>query len=267
MGKAVENQHRGGVANFAGGVFEHHFAVWRTVLALERLAGGRITALAFQLENAHVDDWVESSAKHHHYQLKRKQKPSWGEVADDFGRELANGAGSVTLVVPTTKAAVKLRRSRTRVKHAGVLVFPPALSPRKVLVHHLVRPSIQAACVIPDATDADLEHLWSVIDFVWQRVRKVGEFVDVRRVLEEIPDQSFPPLRIPWVATDAWQEARSVLAAIKGFHFHIDGGHFFHDDGAGERGRLSCRTQAFDEFVTNVQKRNPKTLNEVRELL
>jgi hypothetical protein len=264
--KKLARQHAGGLANFHGNTFEHCFGVWRVVLALYQLAGGKPSRLALQLKDAHVDDWVEESGgKRRHFQLKRKTRVSWREVAEDFKAQLRT-ADEVTLVVASSAQRKSLARSPARVAKAGVMVFPRHHKPERLLKTSLVRQAVVAACVKSKPTSADLDFLWAVIDFAWQNVRQPGLFKPVREIWEHLPDRTHL-LRQTWTPTARWLKAAKVLSAIAGFTFSLDGGHLFYDDGAGTRGILSCRTSDFDEFVRSVLKTRPQSLDDVRELL
>ncbi len=237
------------------------------VLGLDKLKARLDTRLALQLKDSHVDDWVEAtSQERHHFQLKNKHVVRWGEVRRDFENELSNGATSVCLVVSNTRQRSRLLRSRARVARATVMAFPSALKPVRVVASATVRRALRAICVKPGPRATDLEMLWMVIAHTWRNTRKPGSFVRTSRVLDALVDPGVP-LRFRWKPTKDWLRAKKHLSVIRDFTFRIEDGHFFHDDGAGARGRLSCRTPEFSEFIRLVLKNPPSTLDSVRALL
>ncbi|MCU0696744.1 MAG: hypothetical protein MUC96_09460 [Myxococcaceae bacterium] len=261
--KSLEQQHRGGLSNLRGNAFEEHFAVWRCLEALHALEQtGAARSLATQLRNAFVDDWVEKhGVAKHHYQLKRKASVSWSEVAADFRKQLKHSA-SATLVVHQRKTAVRLRRSKWRVRQAAVLCFPGSIRPGDVMKAALVAKVLHKVCVVARPTRSDLSVVWAVVAKTWKDVQNPGRFVHIERVVDRLTDPGVP-VRVRWTPTPKWARAEKWLSAIGGLSFSIDGGHFHYDDGAGIRGRVSCRSSAFAEFVELVVQGKITKVNDV----
>jgi hypothetical protein len=272
----LANRNRGGIANAQGSLYEEFYAVYRVLEAFVALERGQERWLAQQLKGALVDDFVERHGRRsrHHSQLKRRRKLSWKEVADDFRRQLKRGAASVTLVVARGGQAKQLRRSKGRVRQAQVVWFPAAVSPAVLCGRAPVRAVLDALSVKTNPHAADRETLWSAIRLGWDCTRKLGKFVSAKAVLRSVIDRQTRsdsigslPLRVPWRSPQGWSRAQRLLAAIPGFHFRIDGGHFLYDDRAGSSGRISCRSPALKRLVLDVLSGRPTTLDELRRYL
>lgn len=263
MKKSLAMQHRGGLANQRGNAFEDHFAVWRCLEALRAFEQGiQRRRLATQLRGAFVDDWVEKhGVDRHHYQLKRKHGVSWTEVASDFVQQLGT-AKSVSLVVHSRKAQGRLLRSKKRVVGATVLYFPGSIHPKDVMKFVHVAQALTAACVKAPPTAADLKLVWAVIATEWKNTQKPGHFVGIDRVVDRLSDPHVP-VRVPWRRPPAWSKARKLLSAIPGLSWWVEGGHFFFEDGAGTRGRVSSRSSDFVEFVRLVVQGRITTADDV----
>lgn len=268
MPRDLARQHRGGLANFRGGVFEEMFGVYRTLLAVESLLTGNKTRLALQLRNAPVDDWVEArGSERHHFQLKRSRSTSWAAVAEEFRAQLQSGGNrTVTLVVSSTNRARRLLRSRRREAAWRVIHFSGATKPRHQWRRGPVANVVERLCLRAVPTDSEREAIWSAIKTAWENVRKPGAFVDVAAVIEALPDRQIP-IATPWNTDRRTERAMKILHAIEGMKVAIERGHFLYWFRDGIEGSISCRTSDFRKFVTEVLQQHPVQLDDVRGLL
>lgn len=264
-------QHRGGLNNFRGNRYEDFFAVWRVAEALRRHASGVSTSLALQLEGATIDDWVEhTSTERRYYALKRVAKQRWPPALRRLFHEQRRRSPSAccVLVVHLHSRAHALTQHPRKPRGSEVVLFADHLTP---MAHcetaGPTRTALEALVDLPEATTSELHAIWGELHLGWLNARKPGEFVPAVAVLDALGDQQLPIRRRSWRPTRRWARAKRLLERVPHLHFGLGAGWFHYSTAGGIAGRISCRSDAFTEFLAKVIQHHPRRVSKVLELL
>lgn len=271
-------KHQGGINQQSGGRYEDYFALSRIVQYVSKNQSE--ISLCSQVKNCFIDDLVvREQRKDFFYQLKNTKKLSWNKnLFEDFDNQyrlctVATEKFLLSLVLGNKKIYNKMCRDSKykKVKKTKVIFFHMPQDMGDFVANSAFpdfQKSLKKISAKEDPSLQDMESLAKRILSEWIDLSTPNKFIKIGKIKEKVIRNQSTPIKKDWPLMKGWKKAESILNKIKYLKFTIKKGIFEYSFGQIDKGLLdpSAQPKQFQEFIENVIKMKPKTIDDLEGL-